>query len=73
MTFAVTWVVSDLFEFSYHLLGHSDIKLDKTRDMFFNTNQLVLFNTSYQKKDLFLVLSVRPEVLCPCAVPRSQI
>ena len=26
MTFAVTWVVSDLFEFSYHLLGHSDIK-----------------------------------------------
>jgi len=26
LTFAITWVISDFFEFAYHLLGHSDIK-----------------------------------------------
>lgn len=25
-TFILTWIASDLFEFAYHLLGHSDIK-----------------------------------------------
>ena len=28
-TFILTWIASDLFEFAYHLLGHSDIKWEK--------------------------------------------